>query len=140
MRQHVEGSRTVVLAIPNESMRIQLRDSLTGMRWTVREARGGAEAMQLLEEQPSVDVLILHTSLPDLEIDAFSEVVRFSYPLLSIIRLEEGCKIESSQPVQHPELLNALRSVISKVPDACDSALPPRTESTRDPLGGASTL
>ena len=38
-------NRTVVLASADASLRHRLSVSLTGLRWQVREARGGAEAM-----------------------------------------------------------------------------------------------
>ena len=42
--------RTVVLASADAGLRQRLRTSLTGLRWQVREAAGGAEAMAQLEE------------------------------------------------------------------------------------------
>ena len=44
------GLRTVVLASADAGLRQRLRVSLTGLRWQVREASGGAEAMAQLED------------------------------------------------------------------------------------------
>ena len=43
------AARTVVLASADAGLRQRLRRSLTGLRWQVREATGGAEAMAQLE-------------------------------------------------------------------------------------------
>ena len=43
--------RDVVLASADAALRQRLRESLTGLRWRVHEASGGAEALTLLEHQ-----------------------------------------------------------------------------------------
>ena len=59
--------RSVVLVSADAALRGRLRDSLAGMRWRVREAGGGAEAMAQLEElQP--EALLVDSWLPDLEV------------------------------------------------------------------------
>ena len=58
--------RDVVLASADAALRQRLRESLTGLRWRVHEASGGAEALTLLEHQPS-DALLMDGWLPDLE-------------------------------------------------------------------------
>jgi CheY-like chemotaxis protein len=45
--------RDVVLASADAALRQRLRESLTGLRWRVHEAAGGAEALTLLEHQRS---------------------------------------------------------------------------------------
>jgi len=49
----VAAARTVVLASADAALRQRLRTSLTGLRWQVREASGGAEAMAQLEDARS---------------------------------------------------------------------------------------
>ena len=51
------AARTAVLASPDLSFRQRVRDTLTGLRWSVREATGGAEALAHLDSAPS-DALI----------------------------------------------------------------------------------
>ena len=47
------ATRTVVLASADAGLRQRLRRSLTELRWQVREATGGAEAMAQLEDLAS---------------------------------------------------------------------------------------
>src|ERR1700749_2630990 len=58
--------RDVVLASADTALRQRLRESLIGLRWRVHEASGGAEALTLLERQPSYGLLMAGW-LPDLE-------------------------------------------------------------------------
>src|ERR1700749_2244142 len=60
------SERDVVLASADAALRQRLRDSLTGLRWGGHAASGGAEALTLLEHQPS-DALLTDGWLPDLE-------------------------------------------------------------------------
>ena len=46
--------RTVVLASADPALRQRLRSSLNGLRWQVREARGGAEAIAQLDTAVSL--------------------------------------------------------------------------------------
>ncbi len=48
-----------------------MRDALTGLRWQVREAAGGAEALAHLDAAPARATVILDSWLPDLEIQEF---------------------------------------------------------------------
>jgi DNA-binding NtrC family response regulator len=52
------------------SFRQRVREALTGLRWQVREAGGGAEALAHLDAAPA-ETLILDSWLPDLEISEF---------------------------------------------------------------------
>ena len=52
------ATRTVVLASADAELRHRLRTSLTGLRWQVREASGGAEAMAQLEDARSEALLV----------------------------------------------------------------------------------
>ncbi|MHB1840530.1 MAG: sigma-54-dependent Fis family transcriptional regulator, partial [Acidobacteriaceae bacterium] len=74
-------SRTAVLVSADASFRRRLAEILTGMRWKVREASGGAEALCYLEETPS-EALLLDFWLPDLEAGDFAEQLRLQYPEL----------------------------------------------------------
>ena len=97
-----------VLAIPDTTLRDRLRERLTGMRWNVREARGGAEAMGHLDAEPKAEVLVLDTWLPDLEINAFADMVKLLHPTLTVLWLErknEG----SDESAQQRSLLQVLK-------------------------------
>lgn len=99
---------TVILASADAQMRTRLRASLVEMRWQVREANGGAEAMAYLEEQPA-DALLVDGWLPDLEVTAFASVIRQLYPKMDLISVDG--KVESGQgrSDRRNELLQALR-------------------------------
>ena len=68
---HKAASRTVMLTSGDAQFRARLRQQLTAMRWQVREAAGGAEAMEQLEVQGAeamvlTDIIAAH--LPEIEI------------------------------------------------------------------------
>lgn len=102
-------SRTAVLVSADASFRQKLAETLTGMRWKVREASGGAEALCYLEETPS-EALLLDSWLPDLEADDFAEQLRIQYPLLDLICVNEAEQmLGKPRSIRRPELLYALR-------------------------------
>ena len=81
------GMRTVVLASADAGLRERLRASLVGLRWQVREATGGAEAMAQLEASES-EALLVDSWLPDLEVGEFASVVRMMYPTMELLRVD----------------------------------------------------
>ena len=85
----VAGIRTVVLASADAGLRQRLRTSLTGLRWQVREAAGGAEAMAQLEDSRS-EALLVDSWLPDLEVGEFATVIRMLYPSMELLRVDGG--------------------------------------------------
>lgn len=99
--------RTVVLASADVGLRQRLRRSLTGLRWQVREATGGAAAMAQLEEAPP-EALLVDSWLPDLEVGEFAGQVRMMYPAMEMLRLDGGVDGGARSPRRH-ELLHALR-------------------------------
>ena len=80
--------------------RARLRRELTAMRWQVREAAGGAEAMAQLEAQ-SAEAMVLDSALPDLEASEFAGEMRMRHPVMDLLRMhavaDEG---GSPQPAQ----------------------------------------
>ncbi len=70
LRPTQPAARTAVLASADLSFRQRVRDALTGLRWQVREAAGGAEALAHLDAAPA-ETVILDSWLPDLEIQEF---------------------------------------------------------------------
>ena len=102
-------SRTAVLVSADASFRQRLAEILIGMRWKVREASGGAEALSYLEESPS-EALLLDFWLPDLEAGDFAEQLRIQYPNLDLICVNEAEEmIGKPRSARRPELLHALR-------------------------------
>jgi DNA-binding NtrC family response regulator len=107
----VAATRTVVLASADAGLRQRLRASLTGLRWQVREASGGAEAMAQLEDSRS-EALLVDSWLPDLEVGEFSTVIRMLYPAMELLRLDGGVDGGARSPRRN-ELLHALREAQS---------------------------
>jgi DNA-binding NtrC family response regulator len=103
----VAGMRTVVLASADAALRQRLRTSLTGLRWQVREAAGGAEAMAQLEDSRS-EALLVDSWLPDLEVGEFATVIRMLYPSMELLRVDGGIDGGARSPRRN-ELLHALR-------------------------------
>jgi DNA-binding NtrC family response regulator len=101
------GVRTVVLASADAGLRERLRASLAGLRWQVREAGGGAEAMAQLEDSRS-EALLVDSWLPDLEVGEFASVVRMMYPAMELLRVDGGLDGGARSPRRN-ELLHALR-------------------------------
>jgi DNA-binding NtrC family response regulator len=103
-------ARTAVLASPDLSFRQRLRETLSGLRWQVREAAGGAEALALLESLPA-EALILDAWLPDLEIQEFIQQCERLYPGVDLVSADgstPGAREPARSPRRH-ELLHALR-------------------------------
>ncbi|MDR3745925.1 MAG: sigma 54-interacting transcriptional regulator [Acidobacteriaceae bacterium] len=100
--------RTVLLASADVDFRARLRRELTAMRWQVREASGGAEAMALLELQ-NAEAMVLDSVLPDLEVGEFAGEMRLRYPVMDLLWINEGVdELEAHSPRRN-ELLYALR-------------------------------
>jgi DNA-binding NtrC family response regulator len=101
--------RTAVLASSDVSFRRRVRETLTGLRWQVREATGGAEALAELDAIPT-EALILDSWLPDLAMDEFVAEFRRQHPAVDLVTVdgseEEGSPVKS--PRRH-ELLYAIR-------------------------------
>ncbi|MCU1319466.1 MAG: putative two component, sigma54 specific, transcriptional regulator, Fis family [Edaphobacter sp.] len=105
------GIRTVVLASADMGLRQRLRASLMGLRWQVREAGGGAEAMAQLEASRP-EALLVDSWLPDLEAGEFAGQVRLMYPGMELLRVDGGVDGVARSPRRN-ELLHALREAQS---------------------------
>jgi DNA-binding NtrC family response regulator len=99
--------REVVLASADPALRQRLRESLTGLRWRVHEASGGAEALTLLEHQPS-DALLMDGWLPDLEAVELASHIAMMYPAVDVLSVDGGA-LTSTRSAHRHELLHALR-------------------------------
>jgi transcriptional regulator with GAF, ATPase, and Fis domain len=78
------------------------------MRWQVREAGGGAEAMAQLESQ-GAEAMVLDTALPDLEVGEFANQMRLRHPEMDLLRVGAGTEDVGSRSPHRNELLHALR-------------------------------
>jgi DNA-binding NtrC family response regulator len=100
--------RTVLLASADSHFRVRLRQELTAMRWQVREAAGGAEAMALLEAQ-GAEAMVLDSALPDLEVTEFAGVMRMRHPVMDLVRIDGVADEGGARSPRRNELLHALR-------------------------------
>jgi CheY-like chemotaxis protein len=103
--------RTVVLASADASLRQRLHSSLSGLRWQVREARGGAEAIAQLEDHPT-EALLLDHWLPDLEVGEFAEQIGAMYPGMELLRVDGDPIAGGTKSPRRHELLHALREAL----------------------------
>lgn len=99
--------RTAVLASPDLSFRQRVRESLTGLRWQVKEADGGAEALAHLDAQ-ECEALILDSWLPDLEVADFIKEFQKLHPGVDLIAVDAPPSQTARSPRRN-ELLYALR-------------------------------
>jgi transcriptional regulator with GAF, ATPase, and Fis domain len=110
--EHVQypALRTVVLASADADLRARIRRCLTGLRWQVREAGGGAEAIARLEET-GAEALLMDSWLPDLDAAEFAHQVHSLYPSMDLLRLDGGAHLENggTRSPRRNELLHALR-------------------------------
>jgi DNA-binding NtrC family response regulator len=107
----VDFDRTVVLASADAALRHRLCSSLSGLRWQVREARGGAEAMAQLEGQPT-EALLLDHWLPDLEVAELAEQIHAMYPRMDLLRVDGDPIAGGVRSPRRNELLHAVRQAL----------------------------
>jgi DNA-binding NtrC family response regulator len=138
------AARTVVLASADAGLRHRLRTSLTGLRWQVREASGGAEAMAQLEDARS-EALLVDSWLPDLEVGEFASVIRMMYPSMELLRVDGGLDGGARSPRRN-ELLHALREAQNAPLNdtaawaAAPAAVPEAVSVTRTPVRASAPL
>jgi DNA-binding NtrC family response regulator len=101
------STRKVVLASSDAGLRDRLKNSLSGMRWEVFEAAGGAEAMARLDDVRP-EALLVDSWLPDLEVSEFAGQIRMLYPALELMRMDGSADGQARSPRRN-ELLHALR-------------------------------
>jgi DNA-binding NtrC family response regulator len=100
--------RTVVLASADSDFRQRLYRQLTAMRWEVRLATGGAEAMAQLETA-GAEALLVDSWLPDLEVGEFTAQMRGRHPGMDLLRIDGGFEESGARSPRRNELLHALR-------------------------------
>jgi DNA-binding NtrC family response regulator len=100
--------RTALVASADRSFRQKLSQTLTGLRWQVREAEGGAQAWAEVESALP-EVVIVDSWLPDLELDEFLKDFRQSFPLVDLVAAGGSSRFESPRGPHRQELLYAMR-------------------------------
>ncbi len=100
--------RTAVVTSADSSFRQRLSQILTGLRWQVREADGGAQTWAEAESaQP--EAVIVDSWLPDLDLGEFLLDFKGSFPQVDLIAAGGSSALESPRGPYRQELLYALR-------------------------------
>ena len=107
-RPSIAAPRTAVLASADLSFRQRVRDALTGLRWQVREAGGGAEALAHLDASPA-ETVILDSWLPDLEIKEFIAEFEKLHPGVDLVTVDDSSAGRAARSPRRNEVLFALR-------------------------------
>jgi DNA-binding NtrC family response regulator len=100
--------RTALVASADRSFRQRLSETLTGLRWQVREAEGGAQAWA--EAELSLpEAIIVDSWLPDLDLAEFLMDFRTKFPDVDLVTASGSITQESPRGPYRQELLYALR-------------------------------
>jgi DNA-binding NtrC family response regulator len=100
--------RTALVASADRSFRQRISEILTGLRWQVREAEGGAQAWAESEAAPP-EAIIVDSWLPDLDLTEFLKDFRGTFPQVDLVTAGGGAAEESPRGPYRQELLYALR-------------------------------
>jgi DNA-binding NtrC family response regulator len=100
--------RTALVASADRSFRQRLTHILSGLRWQVREAEGGAQAWAEAENSP-VEAVIVDTWLPDLDVNEFLKDFRGSFPNVDLVTANGAAQQEGPRGPYRQELLYAMR-------------------------------
>ena len=102
-------ARVVLVASSDSSLRERLRQSLTGLRWQVLEAPGGAEAWEASHGVSQLEALLIDPWLPDLDVQEFLQDFHHQHPQVDLMMTDGASVQESTRSPYHQELLYALR-------------------------------
>ncbi len=102
-------TRTALLASSDRSFRQRLNQTLTGLRWQVREAGTGAEAWAVAESS-TPEAVIVDSWLPDLDLSEFLKEFRASFPKVDLLTVSGPSADDGPRSPYRQELLYALRS------------------------------
>jgi DNA-binding NtrC family response regulator len=100
--------RTALVASADRSFRQRLSETLTGLRWQVREAEGGAQAWAEAESA-APEAVIVDSWLPDLDLAEFLSDFRGHFPEVDLLTASGSVTQESPRGPHRQELLYALR-------------------------------
>lgn len=102
-------SRVVLVASADASLRERIGQSLTGLRWQVLEAPGGAEAWNAAQSAAHLEALVIDPWLPDLQVAEFLRDFRREFPQVDMMMTDGDGVPESGRSPYRQELLYALR-------------------------------
>ena len=102
------AARVVLLVTSDKALQHSLQEGLVQLRWTVRAANGGAEAMSMIEvEQP--EAMIVDSWLPDLEVGEFTQYLEHHYPGTDLLRVDGTASTGKARSPRRNELLHVIR-------------------------------
>jgi DNA-binding NtrC family response regulator len=114
--------RTALVVSADSSFRNRLDEILTGLRWQVRAAVGGADAWTQAESSLP-EAIIVDSWLPDLSCVEFLKEFQSSFPEVALLSADGTLSSEGPQGSRRQELLYALRR--SQETDGTALHLPP---------------
>jgi DNA-binding NtrC family response regulator len=133
--------RTALIASADPNFRQKLCVVLSGLRWHVREAQGGAQAWgEAMDARPQT--IVVDSWLPDLDVEEFLREFRSSFPNVDVVTNGMESPHEGAPGPFRQEILYALRQV-QDTDTACWNSAPAlgeqseRTDSAV--LGGGSS-
>jgi DNA-binding NtrC family response regulator len=126
--------RTAVITSADSNFRQRLSEILTGLRWQVREAAGGAQAWAEVESA-APEAVIVDSWLPDLDLSEFLTDFRGSFPQVDVIAAGSASSQESPRGPYRQELLYAIRRCQDTDTAAWNAA--PSIEKSAAPLESA---
>lgn len=127
-------SRVVLVASSDSSLRERLLHSLSGLRWKVLEAPGGADAW-VASQSTQLEALLVDTWLPDLDVKEFIEDFHREHPGVDMMMTDGTPIVNSPRSAYHQELLYALRRSQDGDTAAWNMASAQQEELPPQPLG-----
>jgi len=100
--------RTALVTSADSSFRQRVSEILTGLRWQVREAEGGAQAWSEAEAVLP-EAVIVDSWLPDLDLGEFLAEFRGRFPQVDLVTADGSATEEGPRGPYRQELLYALR-------------------------------
>src|ERR1700756_3298060 len=100
--------RTALVGSADRSVRQRLKQILTGLRWQVREAAGGAEAWAEVEAA-TPEAVIIDSWLPDLDRGEFLKTFEEMYPEVDVLGTDGAISHQGGRAPHRQELLYAIR-------------------------------
>jgi DNA-binding NtrC family response regulator len=157
LRNNCSRPRTALVTSADDSFRRRISQTLTGLRWQVREAASGAEAWA--ESQSACPAaLIVDSWLPDLDQREFLHDFRAMFPEVELLHSDGSPEPESPRGPHRQELLYALRrsletdtvawntapmldevrpeQAVVKVPSRAEAAAVPMRSAAQPPVAG----
>ncbi|MGA9672371.1 MAG: response regulator, partial [Terracidiphilus sp.] len=100
--------RTALVASADSNFRQRISEILSGLRWQVHEAEGGAQAWGEATAT-TLDAVIVDSWLPDLDLAEFLKDFRGSFPEVDLVTTGSSPVQDSVRGPYRQELLYALR-------------------------------